>query len=112
AETERSAAPEAEAEAEPTPDHAPHEMVIEQMHSHASELASALEPEAPSLVDDFGDLSLDVERSPSLEMDAIVPDGGLPLPLLELDETESVTFDREHALSGLPMLDADTPPAA
>jgi tetratricopeptide (TPR) repeat protein len=108
-ETERSAAPEAEAEAEPAPEHAPHEMVIEPMHSHASELASALEPEAPSLADDFGDLSLDVERSPSLEMDAIVPDGGLPLPMLELDETESVTFDREHALSGLPMLDADTP---
>jgi len=37
----------------------------------------------------------------------VVPDGGPPLPMLDLDETNTVTFDREHALSGLPMLDAE-----
>ncbi|MEO8881071.1 MAG: tetratricopeptide repeat protein, partial [Gemmatimonadaceae bacterium] len=52
------------------------------------------------------DLDLELERSPTLEMDAIVPDGGPPLPLLEMDEIHT-PFDRENALSGLPMLDPD-----
>ncbi len=57
--------------------------------------------------DDFGDIDLDVERSPTLEMDVIPPpDGGPPLPMLEMDEVSS-PFDRENALAGLPMLDPD-----
>ncbi|MGE5728857.1 MAG: tetratricopeptide repeat protein [Gemmatimonas sp.] len=55
----------------------------------------------------FDDVAFDVERTPSIELDAIVPDGGPPLPLLDVDEHASTTFDREHALAGLPMLDAD-----
>ncbi|MEP7087152.1 MAG: tetratricopeptide repeat protein, partial [Gemmatimonadota bacterium] len=55
---------------------------------------------------DIGDIDLEVERSPTLEMDAVVPDGGPPLPMLEMDEVHS-PFDRENALSGLPMLDPD-----
>jgi len=101
---EMSMLPELDAEqAEPASEHVSDEMMIEKMESHASELSSPL----ASLDDDFGDLSLDVERSPSLEMDVVVPDGGPPLPMLDLDETNTVTFDREHALSGLPMLDAE-----
>ncbi|MDB4911585.1 MAG: hypothetical protein JWO39_2408 [Gemmatimonadetes bacterium] len=60
-----------------------------------------------SLVDDFGDMGLDLERSPTLEMDAIVPDGGPPLPMLDMEVAGSGTFDRDNALSGLPMLDPD-----
>ena len=56
--------------------------------------------------DEFGDIELDVERSPTLGMDVIVPDGGPPLPMLDMDEVRS-PFDRETALSGLPMLDPD-----
>jgi tetratricopeptide (TPR) repeat protein len=92
AQAEVSALPELEAEEASEP-----------MIEHVSEPAS----EPASLSDDFGDLSLDVERSPTLEIDAIVPDGGPPLPLLDLDDVDSATFDREHALSGLPMLDEE-----
>jgi tetratricopeptide (TPR) repeat protein len=60
-----------------------------------------------AMIDDFGDMELEVERSPTLEMDAIVPDGGPPLPMLEMDEIPTSAFDRENALSGLPMLDPD-----
>jgi tetratricopeptide (TPR) repeat protein len=56
--------------------------------------------------DDFAEIDLGLERSPTLEMDAVVPDGGPPLPMLEMDEISS-PFDRENALSGLPMLDPD-----
>ena len=53
--------------------------------------------------------TLDVEQSPSLEMDPDVPDGGPPLPMLEMDERDSHTrdMDRDQALSGLPMLEAE-----
>ena len=95
---EISALPEIEAEEEAEP-------VFERLSEPAPEPA----PEPASLIDDFGDLSLDVERSPTLEMDVIVPDGGPPLPMLDLDEAGSATFDREHALSGLPMLEEDQP---
>ena len=60
-----------------------------------------------SLDDDFGDIGLDVERSPSFEMDAIEPDDSAPLPLLDMDEESSSAFDRDNALTGLPMLDPD-----
>ena len=57
-------------------------------------------------LDNFGEIDLDLERSPTLEMDAVVPDGGPPLPMLEMDESSS-QFDRANALTGLPMLDSD-----
>jgi tetratricopeptide (TPR) repeat protein len=60
-----------------------------------------------SLDDDFSDIGLDVERSPSLEMDAITPDGGPPLPMLDMEEETTSAFDRDNALTGLPMLDAE-----
>ena len=65
-----------------------------------------------SLDDDFGVGALDVERSPSFEMEAIIPDGGKSLPMLdeedeEEEEEETSEFDRDNALSGLPMLDPD-----
>lgn len=60
-----------------------------------------------SLVDDFGEIGLEVERSPTFEMDAITPDGGPPLPMLDMDDESTHTFDRENALTGLPMLDPD-----
>ena len=83
------------------------------MFEHATD-ALIIEPPAAaprrsgsvSLDDDFGDMSLEVERSPTLEMDVIVPDGGPPLPLLDLDEQPGSSFDRDNALSGLPMLEA------
>jgi len=54
---------------------------------------------------------LDVERSPSLEMDAIVPDGGPPLPMLEMDSDSGSTGDiGDRALSGLPMLEPEPEP--
>jgi tetratricopeptide (TPR) repeat protein len=109
--TEIPALPEAEPveKAEPAYEHASDEMLVEQIESHASELVS----QSSSLADDFGELTLDVERSPTLEMD-VVPDGGPPLPMLDLEEPASASFDREHALSGLPMLDSDelTPSSA
>jgi len=55
----------------------------------------------------FDDVAFNVERTPSIELDAIVPDGGPALPLLDVDDYASTTVDREHALAGLPMLDAD-----
>ena len=110
--TEISSLPEVEPEeaAAPLYEHGSDEILIEQMESHASDLVS----QSSSLTDDFGDLSLDVERSPTLEMDVVVPDGGPPLPMLDLDEAASASLDREHALSGLPMLDSDelTPASA
>ena len=116
---EISPLPEIEAQEEFAPTYEPAAetpLIVEPMESHASELEAGLasEPASPfsSLRDDFGDLSLDVERSPTLEMDVVVPDGGPPLPMLDLDDAASVTFDREHALAGLPMLDADEPTPA
>ncbi|HEY2898725.1 MAG TPA: tetratricopeptide repeat protein [Gemmatimonadaceae bacterium] len=96
-------------EIEPEQEAAPTPMIIEPRESHASELVSQL----PSLDDDFGEAPLDLERSPSLEMDAIIPDGGPPLRMLDLGEVDDVPLDREHALAGLPMLDAeDSPPTS
>jgi tetratricopeptide (TPR) repeat protein len=60
-----------------------------------------------SLDDELGNIGLDVERSPSLEMEAITPDGGPPLPMLDMDEETTSAFDRDNALTGLPMLDAE-----
>jgi tetratricopeptide (TPR) repeat protein len=103
AEAASTPAPEPEA----VPETAANEMVIEKMESHASDLESELASRPSSLADDFGDLTLDVERSPSLEMDVIVPDGGPPLDMIDLEGPSTISFDREHALEGLPMLDAD-----
>jgi tetratricopeptide (TPR) repeat protein len=86
---------EPEYEPEPEPELAPEPFVIE--HRDSSHV---------SLSDDFGDIDLGVERSPTFEMDVITPDGGPPLPMLEMEE-ETSTFDRENALTGLPMLDPD-----
>jgi tetratricopeptide (TPR) repeat protein len=66
----------------------------------------------PEIESDFGDSSLDVERSPTLELDPVVPDGGPPLPLLDIDAADTAASDREHALSGLPMLDEEEPAPA
>ena len=53
--------------------------------------------------------ALDVERSPTLELDVIVPDGGPPLPMLEADEQKPGVDEQsqEDALSGLPMLEPE-----
>jgi tetratricopeptide (TPR) repeat protein len=98
----------------PTLSHADVEDEAEPMFERASE-PMVIEPAAAtprasgpvSLIDDFGDMRLEVERSPTLEMDVIVPDGGPPLPMLDVDEVGIGSFDRDHALSGLPMLDPD-----
>ncbi len=66
----------------------------------------------PEIEGDFGDSSLDVERSPTLELDPVVPDGGPPLPMLDIDAADTAASDREHALSGLPMLDEEEPAPA
>jgi tetratricopeptide (TPR) repeat protein len=80
-------------------------------------------PEAPVPLDPG------VERSPSLEMDAVVPDGGPPLPLLDIEEPaamyqdsaivlpevepEDAPVDPERAVAGLPLLDPEsTEPAS
>ena len=52
-------------------------------------------------------MGLEVERSPTLEMDVIVPDGGPPLRMLDREDERPSAFDRDSALSGLPMLDPD-----
>jgi tetratricopeptide (TPR) repeat protein len=68
------------------------------------------EDERPSVGDALTFIdTLDVERSHALEMDTIVPDGGPPLPMLGMDErdTHNSDVDRDHALSGLPMLEAE-----
>jgi len=55
----------------------------------------------------FDDVAFNVERTPSIDLDAIIPDGGPALPLIDAEDHSSTTLDREHALAGLPMLDAD-----
>ncbi len=82
-------------------EHAAEPMIIEPLAAGPRGSGSVV------LEDDFGDMALDVERSPTLEMDVIVPDGGPPLPLLDLDERSQGAFEREHALDGLPILDSE-----
>jgi len=83
-----------DAPASPEPDDEP--IVIERRNSSSI-----------SLNDDFGDVGLDVERAPSLEIDAITPDGGPPIPMLDMGEEATSTFGSDNAFAGLPMLDAD-----
>ena len=88
----------------------------------ATEFESALEPElvpevpaeSPSAAhrasapvpqsDDFGD-AIDVERTPTLELEVVVPDDDPPLRMLDLDVESTSAFDPADAFSGLPMLD-------
>jgi len=63
---------------------------------------SASAPEPPS--DEFGD-TIDVERAPTLELEAILPDDDPPLRMLDLDVASTSTFDPADVFSGLPMLE-------
>ena len=55
--------------------------------------------------DDVGE-TIDVERTPTLEMDVIGPDNAPPLRMLDLDVESTTSFDAGQAFSGLPMLDS------
>jgi tetratricopeptide (TPR) repeat protein len=99
--------PEAEADFAAEPEHTPEPEPAPELEHTPEPVAASPHTFVPdnSLVD-FGEIDLGLERSPTLEMDAVVPNGGPPLPMLEMDEISS-PFDRENALSGLPMLDPD-----
>ncbi|HEY8796046.1 MAG TPA: tetratricopeptide repeat protein [Gemmatimonadaceae bacterium] len=96
---EFESAPEVETAREVECEHEP-EVLAES--ASASHRASAPVPQS----DDFGD-TIDVERTPTLEMDVIVPDDDPPLRMLDLDVESTSSFDPADAFSGLPMLDPE-----
>jgi tetratricopeptide (TPR) repeat protein len=95
-EPESEPEPVTEAELEPEVEFEPEPLA-------ASPRASAASPQ----VDDVEELDMGLERSPTLEMDVITPDGGPPLPMLDVGDDDRSAFDRDNALTGLPMLDPD-----
>jgi tetratricopeptide (TPR) repeat protein len=103
-ESERESESESEPESEPVSD----AELEPETELTPEPLAASPRASAPSAqVDNFAELDMDLERSPTLEMDAITPDGGPPLPMLDVEDDGHSPFDRDNALSGLPMLDPD-----
>ncbi|MBK5188706.1 MAG: tetratricopeptide repeat protein, partial [Gemmatimonadaceae bacterium] len=110
-EREAEPQPESEREDEPAYEHAS-ELVLEPRAdpSFEHEPEPIFEPSVPApmaAADDVGEVGIGVERSQTDEMDVIVPDDAAPLAMLDPDDDSTRIFDREHALTGLPMLDPD-----